>query len=151
MNSGPILKLLLLLSFFPQPSWNTKNGHSEPRTIRGKVFRSDSRKPISNSYILFASETAPDRAHFDTRTSEKGQFVLKNIQPGTYTVSIYAWFRDKSDVPCRNSRKGHTADGGDVTVQWQRKSGAFMEIVTLKSVSIGAGPQEIENFDLRCQ
>ncbi len=37
--------------------------------IKGKVFRSDSGEPISNSYILLTSET--DKAgHFDTRTDE---------------------------------------------------------------------------------
>jgi len=48
--------------------------------IKGKVFRSDSGEPISNSYILLTSET--DKAwHFDTRTDEKADIFLEAFRP----------------------------------------------------------------------
>jgi hypothetical protein len=103
--------------------------------IKGKVFRSDSGEPISNSYILLTSETDKAR-HFDTRTDEKGEYLFGGIPGGNYTVSIYAWFPKRSEVPWQNPLEQKTADGGDITVEWQRKSQAFMEIVTLKRFSI---------------
>jgi len=51
-------------------------------------------------------------------------------------VSIYAWFPKRSEVPCQNRLEQKTADGGDITVEWQWKSQAFMEIITLKRFSI---------------
>jgi hypothetical protein len=39
-------------------------------------------------------------------------------------------------------------DGGDITVEWQRKSQAFMEIVTLKRFSIELGRENVKDFDL---
>src|SRR5439155_15205471 len=46
--------------------------------IKGKVFRSDSGEPISNSYMLLTSETDKAR-HFDTRTHEKGEYLFGGI------------------------------------------------------------------------
>src|SRR5207248_377506 len=70
-------------------------------TIKGKVFRSDSGEAISNSYILLTSET-DEAKHFDTRTDEKGEYLFGGIPAGNYTVSIYAWFPKRSEVPCQN-------------------------------------------------
>jgi hypothetical protein len=116
-------------------------------TLKGKVFRSDSGEPISNSYILLASETDPEK-HFDTRTDQAGNYIFGHIPTGSYVVSIYAWFGRRDEVPCRNPLKQNTADGGDIAVEWQRKSQAFMEIVTLKSFSIDSEQEKIKDFDV---
>ena len=113
--------------------------------VKGKVFRSDSGEAISNSYILLKSETDE---HFDTRTDEKGEYLFGGVPPGNYTVSIYAWFRKRSEVPCQNPQEQKTADGGGITVEWQWKSQAFMEIVRLKGFSIELGRENVKDFDL---
>jgi hypothetical protein len=115
--------------------------------IKGKVFRSDSGEAISNSYILLTSETDEAR-HFDTRTDEKGEYLFGGIPAGNYTVSIYAWFPKRSDVPCQNPLEQKTVDGGAITVEWQRKSQAFMEIVKLKDFSIEFDRENVKDFDL---
>ena len=115
--------------------------------IRGKVFRSDSDEPISNSYILLTNETNKAR-HFDTRTDEKGEYLFGGIPAGNYTVSIYAWFPKRSEVPCQNPLEQKTVDGGDITVEWQWKSQAFMEIVKLKGFSIEFDRENVKDFDL---
>ena len=115
--------------------------------IKGKVFRSDSGEVISNSYILLTSETDEAR-HFDTRTDEKGEYLFGGIPAGNYTVSIYAWFTKRSEVPCQNPLKQKTVDGGDITVEWQWKSQAFMEIVKLKGFSIEFDRENVKDFDL---
>lgn len=116
-------------------------------TVRGKVFRSDSGDAISNSYILLTSEK-DDAKHFDTRTDEEGEYLLGAIPAGNYTVAIYAWFSRRDEVPCQNPLKQKTADGGDIAVEWQWKSRAFMEIVTLKGFSVELGRENIKDFDL---
>jgi len=116
--------------------------------IKGKVFRSDSHEAISNSYILL--ENARE-GHFDTRTYGNGEYLFVSIPPGNYTVSIYAWFPNKGDVPCQSPLEAKTVDGGKATVEWQWKSRAFMEIVTIKEFSVDSGLQTIKDFDLFCK
>ena len=62
-------------------------------------------------------------------------------------MSIYAWFPTKSEVPCQNPLEQKTTDGGDITVEWQRKSQAFMEIVKLKGFSIEFDRENVKDFD----
>jgi hypothetical protein len=115
--------------------------------LKGKVFRSDSGEAISNSYILLTSET-DEAGHFDTRTDEKGEYLFGGIPTGDYTVSVYAWFAKRSEVPCQNPLEQKTVDGGDITVEWQWKSQAFMEIVKLKGFSIEFDRENVKDFDL---
>jgi hypothetical protein len=115
--------------------------------IKGKVFRSDSGEAISNSYILLTTEDG-EAKHFDTRSDEKGEYLFGGIPAGDYTVAIYAWFPKRSEVPCQNPIEQKTVDGGGITVEWQWKSQAFMEIVTLKGFSIELGRENVKDFDL---
>ena len=121
--------------------------HFEKSALKGKVFRSDSGEPISNSYILLVNEKDQEK-HFDTRTDEAGNYIFGHIPAGRYTVSIYAWFGKRDEVPCQNPLKEKTADGGDIAVEWQWKSQAFMEIVKLKGFSIEFDRENVKNFDL---
>src|SRR5256885_12271438 len=51
-----------------------------------------------------------------------------------------------------DTRRGaKTVDGGKVTVEWQWKSQAFTEIVTIKEFSVDSGQQKIKDFDLFCK
>jgi len=111
------------------------------------VFRSDSGEAISNSYILITSETDPDK-NFDTRTDETGGYFFGHTPAGSYTVSIYAWFAKRDEVPCQDPAKQKTPDGGNITVEWQWRSRAFMEIVTLKGISIESEQETIKDLDL---
>ena len=45
-----------------------------------------------------------------------------------------------------NPLEQKTADGGNVTVRWQPKSQAFMEIDTMKGLYADAGQQRVKNF-----
>ena len=115
--------------------------------VKGKVFRSDSGEAVPNSYILLTSETDEAR-HFDTRTDEKGEYLFGGIPAGNYTASVYAWFPKRNEAPCQNPLEQRTVDGGDITVEWQWKSHAFMEIVKLKGVSIRFDGENVKDFDL---
>lgn len=119
----------------------------EKSTLNGKVFRSDSGESISNSYILLVDETDQEK-QFDTRADEAGNYIFGHIPAGRYTVSIYAWFGNRDEIPCQNPLKQKTADGGEITVGWQGKSKAFMEIVTIKGFSIALEPENVKYFDV---
>jgi hypothetical protein len=130
-----------------------ESGKVESGIIKGKVFRSDTNESIPNSYILLMQEKeSPAQVeHFDLRTNENGAYRFNNIPAGNYTVSIYAWFPKKSDVPCRNSSEAKTVDDGKVKVEWQRKSNAFMEIVTIEGFSVEGTQEKVKDFDLACK
>jgi hypothetical protein len=138
---------LRIRSHYPDDLIFTDEPFVQLTSTRGKVFRSDSGQTISNSYILLTSEKDESK-HFDTRTDEKGGYLFGGIPAGNYTVSIFAWFPKRSGVPCQNPVEQKTADGGDITVEWQWKSQAFMEIVTPKGFSIGLEAENVKDFDL---
>jgi hypothetical protein len=71
-----------------------------------------------------------------------------HIPAGRHTVSIYAWFGKRDEVPCQKPLNQKTADGGDIAVEWQWKSQAFMEIVMLKGFSIELEPGNAKDFDV---
>jgi hypothetical protein len=155
MESFPFLEMFLLLCLsaacnivgtrFQEPDKVESGG------IEGKVFRSDSNATVSNSYLLLENESPTHVEHFDVRTNDKGKYQFRAIPVGNYKVSIYAWFPNKSDVPCQNHGGAKTVDDGMVTVEWQRKSQAFMEIVTIKAFSVEAGRARVKDFDLFCK
>jgi|SRR6266850_3886864 len=98
--------------------------------------------------MLFTARAFSLNSHFDTETDEKGEYLFGGIPAGNYTMSIYAWFPKRSEVHCQNPHEQKTADGGDITVEWQWKSQAFMEIVTLKRFSIELDQENVKDFDL---
>ena len=138
---------LRIRSHYPDDLLFTAEPFVQLSAVKGKVFRSDSGEAISNSYILLTSEE-DEAKHFDTRTDEKGEYLFGAIPAGDYTVAISAWFPKRSEVPCQNPIEQKTVDGGDITVEWQRKSHAFMEIVKLKGFSVELGRENVKDFDL---
>jgi len=119
----------------------------------GKVFRSDTNMAISNSYILLMQEKEKgvEPQHFDTRTDADGRYRFTDIPAAKYTVSIYSWYPNRTDAPCADSANGKTVDGGHVTVEWQRKSNAFMEIVIIKGFVIDRDHDKSKDFDVTCR
>jgi len=116
-STNQLVPVVLRIGDFGSPIVYPKDSlvHAfDPYTIKGKVFRSDFNEAISNSYILLMQEKdSPLRVeHFDGRTDEKGDYRFRDIPAGKYTVSIYAWFRDKGNVPCQNPLGAKTVDGG---------------------------------------
>jgi hypothetical protein len=138
---------LRIRSHYPDDVLFTAEPLVQLTELKGKVFRSDSGETISNSYILLTGEK-DEAQHFDTRTDEKGEYLFGGIPAGDYTVAIYAWFPKRSEVPCQNPIEQKAVDGGGITVEWQLKSQAFMEIVKLKGFSVELGRENVKDFDL---
>jgi hypothetical protein len=121
-------------------------------TLTGKVVRSDTNAAVDNAYILLMQETEKrvEAQHFDTRTNADGRYRFTDIPAGKYTVSIYSWYKNRADVPCADSADGKTLDEGRVTVEWQWKSNAFMEIVTIKGFTLDGDHDASKDFDVAC-
>src|SRR5437773_8465794 len=155
MKRIPIAVGLLLFTVIVNvsPRAQSQLANSESGTLSGKVFRSDTNVAIDNSYILLMEEkeARAEAKHFDMRTDADGKYRFTNIPAGKYTVSIYSWYRNRLDVPCTDSLDAKTADGGHVTVEWQPKSDAFMEIITIKGFSIETDHDTAKDFDVACR
>ena len=121
-------------------------------SVSGKVFRSDKNEAIENAYIFLRQETERrvEAQHFDTRTDSEGKYQFTNLPAGKYTISIYSWHLNRSDVPCGDAADSKTVDGG-VTVKWQPKSTAFMEIVVVKGFTVEADRDTSRDFDIACR
>jgi hypothetical protein len=155
MGRSSNLGVLILLCLFATSDIERREHRESKRVdssgIKGKVFRSDSNEAISNSYILLERDSPARAEHFDVRTNEKGDYQFRDIPVGKYKISIYAWFPNRSSVPCQLPSEAKTVDDGKVSVEWQFKSRAFMEIVTIESFSIDAREERVKDFDLFCK
>jgi hypothetical protein len=79
---------------------------------------------------------------------KRENIFLEAFRPEITRCLSIAWFPKRSEVPCQNAIEQKTVDGGDITVEWQWKSQAFMEIVQLKDFSIEFDRENVKNFDL---
>jgi Carboxypeptidase regulatory-like domain len=153
---GMLAVLALLLFFFApkrvEGGWQRQEPDKEELIIvKGKVFRSDMGKAIPNAYILLTRERdSPAQAeHVDLRTDENGNFRFTGIPVGEYSVSISAWFPQVTEAPCQSPSK--ITEDGHATVEWQWKSQAFMETVTIRGFAVRAGQETVKDFDLVCK
>jgi hypothetical protein len=148
-----VVFILLAMSLTISVPANAQRFISSSGTFSGKVFRSDTNVAMSNSYILLMQEKEKpvEAQHFDTRTDADGRYRFTDIPAGKYTVSIYSWYPNRTDVPCADSAGRKTVDEGHVTVEWQRKSDAFMEIVTIKGFVINGDHNRSKDFDVACR
>jgi len=121
-------------------------------SLSGKVFRSDRDQAVENAYIMLVQEKEWQvTQHFDTRTDSEGKYQFNGLPAGKYTLSIYSWHRNRPDVPCGDAVDSKTIDDGRVTVEWQQKSGAFMEVVVVKGFSVEADRGASKDFDIACR
>ncbi len=156
MKHVGMLAMLMLLCPFATSNLEGRQQQAlskvESGIIKGKVFRSDTNTAISNAYILLMQEKdSPAPAeYFDLRSDEHGNYCFTNIPAGKYKVTVYAWFPKMNDVPCRNPFEAKTGDN-EATVEWQRKSRAFMEIVTIRDFAVSAGQEKVKDVDLLCK
>jgi Carboxypeptidase regulatory-like domain len=77
----------------------------QPKTtsMKGKVFRSDTKQPIANGVIILLDQKKSDKQDnsIDTKTDDQGNYSFPNVSAGTYTISIRAWYTTQEDAPCQ--------------------------------------------------
>src|SRR5678815_3403546 len=70
-------------------------------SVKGKIFRSDTKEPIANALIVLLDEKKSDKHEnsVEAHTDEQGNYVFEKVVPGKYTVSIRAWYTRQEDAP----------------------------------------------------
>jgi hypothetical protein len=83
---------------------------SKTVTLKGKVFRSDTKEPIANASIVLLDEKKSEKQDnsVEAKTDEQGNFIFEKLANGKYTVSIRAWYKTQEDAPLSvaNSENG---------------------------------------------
>lgn len=125
----------------------------EPKTVsmKGKVFRSDTKAPIPDATLLLMDEnksSAKDNT-VEAKTDEQGNYVFEKVVPGKYTVSIRAWYKTQEDAPCQ-LLMAKTADKGSM-VMVARDKNEFVQQVFIKGFSVKAGKEVVKDFDFACK
>jgi hypothetical protein len=120
-------------------------------SMKGKVFRSDTKQPIANAQIVLLDEKKSDKQDnsMDTKTDDQGNFSFPNVVAGTYTVSIRAWYPTQEDAPCQ-LLMAKTADKNS-TVVVMRDKDKFVQQVFIKGFAIKAGKEIAKDFDFACK
>jgi len=120
-------------------------------TMKGKVFRSDTKQPIANAHIILLDEKKSDKKDnsIDTKTDEQGNYSFPNVAAGTYTVSIRAWYPTQDDAPCQ-LLAAKTADKNSAVVVAADKD-KFVQQVFIKGFSVKAGKEIVKDFDFMCK
>ena len=125
----------------------------QPKTasLKGKVFRSDTKEPVPNAVIILLDEnkSAKQDNSVEAKTDEQGDYSLQNVSSGKYTVSIRAWYRTQEDAPCQ-LLMGRTGDK-DSAVMVTRDKGRFVQQVLIKGFSVKAGKSIVKDFDFACK
>lgn len=125
----------------------------QPKTtsMKGKVFRSDTKQPIANAQIVLLDEKKSDKQDnsIDTKTDDQGNYSFPNVVAGNYTVSIRAWYPTQEEAPCQ-LLMAKTADKNS-TVVVMRDKGKVVQQIFIKSFSIKAGKEIAKDFDFACK
>ena len=118
--------------------------------IEGRVFRSDSKEGVSNSYVLLENESSARSGHFDVRTDDRARFDSRTFRLEPTRFPFMHGFHSRMMFLARI-----LAMHKPRTMAWwrsrQRKSRAFLQIVTIKGFSVETGWARVKDFDLFCK
>lgn len=146
-------RALCLLFLAALLSTGVSLGADEAKTVtmKGKVFRSDTKEPIPNATLLLMDEKKSSKQDnsVETKTDEQGNYVFEKVVPGKYTVSIRAWYPTQEDAPCK-LLMAKTVDKGSM-VMVARDKNEFVQQVFIKEFSIKGGKEIVKDFDFACK
>jgi hypothetical protein len=125
----------------------------KPKTasLKGKVFRSDTKDPIANALIILLDDKKSEKQDnsVEATTDDQGNYVFQNVPSGKYTVSIRAWYKTQEDAPCQ-LLMAKTVDK-DSMVMVARDKDKFVQQVFIKGFSVKAGKEIVKDFDFACK
>ena len=125
----------------------------QPKTtsMKGKVFRSDTKQPIANAVIELRDEKRSEKHDnsIDTKTDDQGNYSFPNVAAGVYTVSIRASYPAQEDAPCQ-FLIAKTVDKNSTVMVMQDKD-KYVQRVFIKGFSVKAGKAIARDFDFACK
>jgi hypothetical protein len=124
---------------------------SKTASLKGRVFRSDTKEPIANALIILLDDKKSEKQDnsVEAKTDAQGNYIFENVPSGKYTVSIRAWYKTQEDAPCQ-LLMAKTADK-DSTVMVARDKDKFVQQVFIKGFSVKAGKEIVKDFDFACK
>ena len=144
-----LITLGLLLLFVSTPSL----ADDKPKTpsMKGKVFRSDTKQPIANAVIILLDNKKSDKQDnsVEAKTDDEGNYSIPAVAAGSYTVSIRAWYAQQEDAPCQ-LLMAKTADKNSAVAVMKDKD-KFVQQVFIKQFSVKAGKEMVKDFDFACK
>ena len=124
-----------------------------PKTasLKGKVFRSDTKEPIANALIILLDDKKSEKQDnsVEAKTDDQGNYIFQNVPSGKYTVSIRAWYKTQEDAPCQ-LLMAKTPDKDSMVVVARDKD-KFVQQVFIKGFSVKAGKEIVKDFDFACK
>jgi len=120
-------------------------------SVKGKIFRSDTKEPIANALVLLLNEKKSDKHDnsVEARTDEQGNYLFEKVVPGKYTVSIRAWYTRQEDAPCK-LLMAKTAEKNS-TVAVVRDKNQFVQQVFIGGFAVKSGKELVKDFDFACK
>lgn len=120
-------------------------------TMKGKIFRSDTKQPIPNALIVLLDENKSEKSDnsISVQSDEQGNYSFIKVGAGTYTVSLRAWYKTQEDAPCQ-LLLAKTADK-DSQVMVAKDGDRFVQQIFIKDFSVKAGKDIAKDFDFACK
>ena len=102
----PAITLFLILPvslFFMTGVSSLALDDSKTTSLKGRVFRSDTKEPIPNALIVLLDEKRSDKQDNSVQatTDDRGDYSIPKVAAGKYTVSIRAWYKTQEEAPCQ--------------------------------------------------
>lgn len=148
-----LASFIMLISFLAVMQMADVLADEKPKTasLKGRVFRSDTKDPIANALIILLDDKKSEKQDnsVEARTDDQGNYIFQNVPSGKYTVSIRAWYKTQEDAPCQ-LLMAKTADK-DSMVMVARDKDKFVQQVFIKGFSIKAGKEIVKDFDFACK
>jgi hypothetical protein len=147
MKKLTIVSILFLVLFCIQTGFS----QDKVTSFSGKVLRSDTKAAVADVKIVLLDEKKSDKQDnsVETKTDEKGNFLIENVKPGKYTIIIEATFDREEDVPCQLLMGKIDEPNSSLIVE--TKNGKKIEHIFIKGFSIKAGKEIKKEYDLVCK
>ena len=151
LKSLIFLTLTLLLFSFSISAQDSKEKKEKTAVFKGKIIRSDKNEGVAKVKILLMDEKKSEKQDnsVQTETDNEGNFILENIKPGKYTISIRAYFENEEDVPCQLLMGKIKEPNSQLLIITENKY--KVEQIFIKGFNIKTGKEINKEYDLVCQ
>lgn len=134
-----------------EASTGSETDRTKSATLKGRIFRSDTKAPVPNASITLLDEKKSEKQDnsVDAIADESGNYIFPNVVAGSYTVSIRSWYKTQEEAPCQLLMAKTSDKDSMVTVA--RDKDRFVQQVFIKGFSVKAGKDAVRDFDFACR
>ena len=120
-------------------------------SFKGKLFRSDTNKPIPDARVILLDEKKSDKKDRsqDAKSDTDGKFSFDRVEAGQYTIAIRVVYDKEEDVPCQllmGKLKGEKESQLLVITEGSKK----IYQIFIKGFTVKANKDITKEFDLAC-